>query len=456
MQTITLTITNVDRLPDGGPVTYTAAGQRFEIGRDPYRDWSLPDPQLYISGRHCEIAPGRDGYVLNDISRNGTFVNGSQQRVKSPYLLCDGDLLAIGNYIVLVRLSQAAGEAAGFAAASPQHDPVPRAAPAFPSAPVPAQSSAADPWMTGGGGDDDDIWGAGPVSAPPMDRRDFQPAAAPRHQADFVESHLDMPVARRNSGPVPPESAPNAAGEGLGGWSASTPPMPEPAGFPPPPSAASSAAAPARPAEGFPAEPAPRRPAPPAGAGDGRLLAAFCEGANLAPHVLARRDQAELFREIGAMMLTVSDEVSQLLRARASARAMVKTADRTMIGAQDNNPLKFLPGSAEALEAMLARDRMGYLDGPRAFRQAFDDLKKHEMATYAAMQRALARLLDDLSPDAVEAKVTQSPFSNRKAKAWETFVARWEAKTESNANGMLDVFLAYFSEAYQQMSAKER
>ena len=452
MQTITLTITNIDRLPDGGPVTYTASGQRFEIGRDPYRDWSLPDPQLYISGRHCEIAPGRDGYMLNDISRNGTFVNGSEQRVKSPYLLRDGDLLAIGNYIVLVRLSQAAGETAPFPAASPEPDS--RPAPDFAPSPAAAKPFAADPWA--GGGDDDDIWGAGPVAPPPMDRRDFQPAPPLRHQADFVESHLDMPVPQRAASAAP--SAP--ADDGPAGWSDSAPEagasaLPEPAGFPPPPS--HPPAVPSRPAQDASVDPPARRRAPPAaGAGDSRLLAAFCEGAKLAPHVLSRRDQAELFREIGAMMLTVSDEVAQLLRARASARAMVKTADRTMIGAQDNNPLKFLPGSAEALEAMLARDRMGYLDGPRAFRQAFEDLKKHEMATYAAMQRALARLLDDLSPEAVEAKVTQSPFSNRKAKAWETFVARWEAKTESNANGMLDVFLAYFSEAYQQMSGKDK
>ncbi|WP_042777563.1 type VI secretion system-associated FHA domain protein TagH [Sinorhizobium fredii] len=415
MQTITLTITNVDHLPDGGPITYTSSGPRFEIGRDPFRDWALADPQLYISGRHCEIALGRDGYVLNDMSRNGTFVNGAQQRVKSPYLLRDGDTLTIGNYVILVRVSEAAEPAA-------------------------PQGSADNPWASSAV-DDDDIWGAGQAAAAPaMDRREFQPAASRQKLPDFVDSHLDMPMPARNA---PPAAAPGGGNDAFGAY-------PRPGG-----------------ASGFPPQPvisvssAPLSPAPPPtpksfGGREDRLLAAFCEGAKLSPHVLANRDAVELFREVGTMMLTVSDEVAQLLRARASARAMVRTTDRTMIGAQDNNPLKFLPGSAEALEAMLCRDRRGYLDGERAFKEAFEDLKRHEMATYAAMQKALARLLDDLSPESVESKVAQSPFSNRRAKAWETFVARWEAKIEANANGMLDVFLAYFSEAYQQMNRKEK
>ena len=35
-----------------------------------------------------------------------------------------------------------------------------------------------------------------------------------------------------------------------------------------------------------------------------------------------------------------------------------------------------------------------------------------------------------------------------KSRAWDAFVASWEAREQSHENGMLDVFLAYFSEAY--------
>ncbi len=33
---------------------------------------------------------------------------------------------------------------------------------------------------------------------------------------------------------------------------------------------------------------------------------------------------------------------------------------------------------------------------------------------------------------------------------------RWDAKTEAHENGMLDVFLMYFAEAYQEASGKKR
>lgn len=186
------------------------------------------------------------------------------------------------------------------------------------------------------------------------------------------------------------------------------------------------------------------------------MLAPFKLGARLPSHTLSNRNPAELSQEIGAMMLLVTEQLALLLKARASAKAMVKTRDRTVIGALDNNPLKFMADPTEALEAMLAKDRSGYLDGMRALREAFDDIRTHELATFSAMQKALSRLLEDLSPDTIESKVEKSTFANAKARAWDTFVQRWEAKSEAHENGMLDVFLMYFSEAYQEATGKKR
>src|SRR5919198_1023702 len=84
--TISLRIDNVDALPDGGPLTYRASKRGFEIGRE-HRDWTLPDPNMFISGRHCEIRYEKGGYWLYDVSRNGTFLNGASQRVRSPHEL---------------------------------------------------------------------------------------------------------------------------------------------------------------------------------------------------------------------------------------------------------------------------------------------------------------------------------------------------------------------------------
>lgn len=53
---LTLTIENFSQLPDGGPLSYTETGERgFDIGRNTYLDWTLPDPDMFISGKHYEV-----------------------------------------------------------------------------------------------------------------------------------------------------------------------------------------------------------------------------------------------------------------------------------------------------------------------------------------------------------------------------------------------------------------
>src|SRR4051812_15808860 len=140
--TISLKIDNIDQLPDGGPVVYRAQKRGFEIGRE-HRDWTLPDPNMFISGRHCEVRFEKGGYWLYDVSRNGTFLNGSAQRVKSPHLLASGDRLKIGHYLVSVSIEGGEEADAGDAAA------------AFGAAPP-----------RGG----DNIWDTGGAAPPPIDR----------------------------------------------------------------------------------------------------------------------------------------------------------------------------------------------------------------------------------------------------------------------------------------------
>ncbi len=325
---IRLTLENADRLPNGGATTYDASGRGFDIGREG-RDWNLPDPEMFISGRHCEIRYDNGGYWLHDVSRNGTFVNGSSQRLGAPHHLSDGDRLKIGRYIVKVGIDRD----------------------------TPADRRS-DPFLTGG------MEGRSPVGQP----------RPPAFQPEFQK----------------PMSSPS----------------------------------------------------------EGSFLREFAAGAGLPSETFVNRDERELAREIGAVLRSVVEETSQLLKARAAAKMLAKSTQRTMVGSADNNPLKFLPSAEEVIEAMFVRRRQGYLDAKRSFEDAFRDLKTHELATYAAMQAALGRLLDDISPEAVEKKVPASVFGSKKAQAWDAFVTIWQTKEAAHENGMLDVFLAYFSEAY--------
>ncbi len=85
--TLRLSIENVDRLSDGGPLRIEVKGRGLDLGRDAHLDWTLPDPSRSISSKHCEIRYRDGGYWLHDISTNGTFVNGAQYRLDAPYML---------------------------------------------------------------------------------------------------------------------------------------------------------------------------------------------------------------------------------------------------------------------------------------------------------------------------------------------------------------------------------
>ena len=147
--TITLRIENFDQLPDGGPVQYQASRRSFEIGREQHLDWTLPDPNRVISGRHCEVRYEKGGYWLFDVSRNGTFLNNSGARMKSPYRLQDGDRLQIGHY--LISVARAGG--------APRDD---------------------DEVARRGARRVDSIWDIGGSTPAPVDRRAFMPEAEAR------------------------------------------------------------------------------------------------------------------------------------------------------------------------------------------------------------------------------------------------------------------------------------
>lgn len=84
--------------------------KRFVIGRDPKCDWPIPDRELALSARHCEIVQANGHLVLRDLSTNGTFVNGARKRLSGDHLLRHGDRIALGSYLIEVALASAADE----------------------------------------------------------------------------------------------------------------------------------------------------------------------------------------------------------------------------------------------------------------------------------------------------------------------------------------------------------
>ncbi|MEO1491953.1 MAG: type VI secretion system-associated FHA domain protein TagH [Pseudomonadota bacterium] len=599
-----LRIENVDTLPDGGPVFFELDRRGIDIGRDPYLDWTLPDVERFISGKHCEIHFRDGGYWVHDVSTNGTSVNGQSGRLTEPHRLQNGDRLYIGQYIILAELIGEDG-GAGPAIRSSAHtsvnlDPwsgVSDAADAVDKREFSAHARAdSGPPVAHGAGDlaeeniswgvedvistpatdadvdwttptpsassasDDDFgWavpspGAQTADTPPQDWRGnsevseaesaateeaVSPAAEPTpdpvpsadtfdpfadtssepaadtdtQPAEDAPGLEDMPVdpfGPTGEAPVDPEpveasDAPSEAVEPVWGADpapvvepAETPatpepepepePLPEPEtaqdpvvaptpvrsvqpSAPPAPSVPPASVTPQAPsagdglasqwADGVQPEQADPEPQPSASAAAqsagpaGSFVAAFERGAGMPAGSVAGRDDDAFAEELGALFKTVTENLQAMLLARAETKSAMRSSERTMIGALENNPLKFSPTPADAMRVMFGEKTRSYLDAAQTVDQSFGDLQKHQVQTFGAMQQALQALIEDLDPESIAGATSKDGglaalVSSRRAKFWDTYVERYTAKASRHERGMIDAFMILFAEMYDR------
>lgn len=177
--------------------------------------------------------------------------------------------------------------------------------------------------------------------------------------------------------------------------------------------------------------------------------------AGLPEDVLRQKDPDELARQVGAVLRLVAESLMQLLNARRQAKRLARSASHTTVQAIDNNPLKFCPSAADALRIMFGPTTRSYLDAQRAVSQGFEDLKVHQVKTYAAMQHAVTMLMADLDPKAIEKDTDDdrgisSLLVSRKARLWDAYDARWQAKIARAGDGPIEAFMAYFADAYDR------
>jgi type VI secretion system protein ImpI len=441
---LSLQLVNETTLPDGGPVNFRISGKRgIDIGRDAHLDWTLPDPTRYISSKHCEIRYKDGGYWLHDVSTNGTFLNGADHRMSTPHRLRNGDRFTVGHYIVAVTVE---GEE-GSAQAAPQS----------------ARPAAAANY--------EELWASQGDVPPPIDPKQLKAARqdAPVH-SDFLDWAADVPDPFHASGqPYPasplakPAPVPRLPTSPDMAW-AEGPPSHVPA--PPPPPLPTPA--PRRPGWDAKADSswddvapaaADRLPGPAARAGGTGASEAFvrqlARAAGLPEDVLAQKDPDELAQQVGTVLGLVAENLMQLLNARRQAKRLARSSSHTTVQAVDNNPLKFCPSAADALRIMFGPTSRSYLDAQRAIGQGFDDLKAHQVKTYAAMQHAITMLVADFDPKAIEKDADEGRgiaglLASRKAKLWDTYEARWHAKIDRAGGGPVEAFLAYFAEAYDR------
>ncbi len=309
--------------------------------------------------------------------------------------------------------------------------------PALPTEPEPPSAAVLPPaWLAEAPSTD---WEA-PAPPAALPASWAEPEAEPEAEPGFAMTVRPSPV---------PEPVPEARVAPL---VAAPPPPPRPVMIQPP------VASPPPPVQ------APASPALPeiidtapvsAGEAAGQLVAAFLEGAGLSPDTLRGADTEASFRQIGQMVRAAVDGVRDILATRALVKSEFRV-DQTVLRRNDNNAMKFAPDAERCLAAMVGTVPPGFLPGPEAMRQGMDDIKRHELALVAAINKVFADLGRQLDPELIMAKAKQEtglgtrlPFA-REVRCWTIYTETHALLQDSGAANTGGSLLAPVAQAYDR------
>jgi len=422
---------------------------RISIGRGEECTLVLEDPKKHISRVHVELEEKDEGkYRLTIVSKvNPVYVNGKKQAPGSHLELAAGDRFELGDYELELLQPPApspkadAQASAGEETTRPDNPQlqIPQNA-LRPSAPSPAPSPQ----------------DAEPVEATYLGRKVESIEADPLEGQELppIEPGIfDEPAVET----APPAPAPSVAQE-----APVTAPVPEADVFGEATYVGTASAAPSifdeatyvggRPPQGVAAASAPgARPDGAAGMRD--AAKAFLEGVGLAGRDVRDAEIEEFLRHSGRIMRAAIEGSMALLAARATAKKELRAEDRTMVASKDNNPLKLMSDPQEALAFLFdTKDRAeGFLDPVKAVGDAFEDLRAHEVALFAAMRAALLGAIQRFDPKTLEAELEKSAGGlglNRKAKLWELFAAYQQKLSRDAEDDFNKVFGREFMGTY--------
>lgn len=456
---LTLTITSYQRLSPAQEVTKRVDQGSITIGRGSGNDWVLPDPEQVLSKKHCTIEYRDNGYFLTDTSTNGIFINQSPQRVGrgQSIKLNDGDELTLGEYEILVSITPAPGHD-GRAMSTGQTD---RYAP-------PLSTDFSQPHARSELPFDDPFADlAAPAKSTPSTLDILIPEDSDLLKVDWAKPSIPEPASEPDNLPAervffqPPEPvrvAPAAPSEDVlpSNWDmepvepiATAMPSTAPVAIPKPEPKAHPVQAPAN-------------PPPPLPSTTGReraILAAFLAGAGLPPVPIADEDILPLMTNLGEIFRETVQGLMQVLIARSRIKSEFRLAQTTLQPAA-NNPLKFSLSVDDAMINLLTKQGPAYLSAVQALREAFNDIKAHQLAVMTGTQAALSHLLRRFDPQILEARLGNHSMldsllpSNRKARYWNLFNALYAEIAKEAEDDFQELFGREFARAYEEQVRK--
>jgi len=406
---LTLKITSKQRHILGADSMRVFSVHGGSIGRAPDNDWVLPDPDRYISGHHAAIDYRTGNYYLRDNSTNGVFVNHSSEPVGrgTPIRLYDGDELRMGDYVFEVSIVNVSPDGSDDSGQGPDDErPERRLKRRQPAAPLSLKLL----------GDEADQMH---VAAQEMMAGRQAPMADEEPVIQIDEREFGNTVVATGSRVElsPDEAVPELPSGGL-----------------------APAAKPA-----FTAT-------------DGQDFSAavrlLMESAGLEARRLPHGDEQQTMVTVGHFIRATVAGLQSVLQTRTLVKTQLQL-DLTGMQAANNNPLKFIPNTQEALEQLFYREAEGYLGPTEAVENAVEGLRTHQGAMIKGMQAAFRVLLERLSPEHLEEKFEGKTkrgglltLSGKSTNHWELYREAYEQLTGLSDDILLKMVTAKFAEAY--------
>jgi type VI secretion system FHA domain protein len=187
-------------------------------------------------------------------------------------------------------------------------------------------------------------------------------------------------------------------------------------------------------------------------------LNAFFRGAGIqAPRVDAQQAEAILLR-LGQLVREMILGISESLHLRAEQKNALRVPNTT-IQQQNNNPLKFSASVEETLMNLLFRDSQEYLTATEAVREAYADLRLHQLTLLSALRGALAVYANRLDPDQLEHKFSRGKSgmlmgAANKLKYWDLYKDVFQLVADHPPGEFPAQFLDDFAQAYESEIAR--
>jgi type VI secretion system protein ImpI len=415
------------------------------IGRLPDNDWVLPDP--YISSHHARITCKGDTFYIEDTSTNGVFINESRITRNQPQALAQGDCISIEPYEIRASISE---EAAALGVGRGIDDPF-RIGDPFGAPPAPARGSMGPPLP-------DMLSEPLPTGAVDPMRLLFDEAAQPSahvhvpRAADLAASSvlaepyaapaMHMPASDSTpatAAAIPDDYDPLVSDSQL---LRRLPAAPVPA---PPPSPRVATPSPVS----RTTPPSKRVAASPAG--QDVMLSAVLRHAGI-------RDVTttpELARSFGQILRIVVSGVMDVLQARQRIKEEFRMRTTTF-KPKENNPLKFSANVDDALHNLLVKRNAAFHEPVRAFEDAFDDVRNHQMAMLAGVRAAFEAMLGEFDPDRLQEEFDRQPRKGAlismpaKMRYWEMYREKVHGIVKDADTSFRELFGDEFARAYEE------